>query len=674
MAGGNVAPSPSKFSERRAVPTPKQNAWTTPASKDSTVADADVEVDTEASLRQLSVPSSKKPCCALLTSTIGIIAIIAAVLVLGGSITAVVVTTQIGSINSNADAEESDMLNSGGGTQTTSAPSASPSTSPTVAPTVWTYPLPGTSSGTLKVLWQKYGGEEVEVARSYDGHPWEGLVTSYSSTPLKPVCSGGGCHLLIPRSNEAKFRVETLSPPQLVQAGRSTAARLLNQATFGATRTEMNKIVASHGSTSTPISSTAAKTWVATEMAKPATNVRVYLRERANPRRPTATSDIGQLAPCHAGSRWHKYAFTLLDLGDTLTIAANEVANVYTMRVNGVLRGEVTSFLGATHPTATAHTEYTICEVGSMQKVGGKLKIGPKGDCSSPTEWQNPAIVFTTPNAGTTQVFTAGQAVFQEIPGVPDTLVLNTTTVACTIPYKETLDSFVGYNNVYYKYDPRIRLFTNSVENPMSDKDSYKDSCPSVPRTFLNEAGCVRKKVCAPTTWSTATIELTEANLRKWWTENGRPVHYILGLTLDKSKSPCTWGKHRWKKIPGACASPTALSDADKTTISGLITASTDANPYVRGTGVLYTDIFRLHLWKLGVLYFIKYKTTRKIITPSYSISQLCRSNSIQLTLTRLQKMKMTRRRTLKLAFSVSLDHLRRQKRKYRPRAFQELV
>ena len=61
--------------------------------------------DTEASYRELSASSSKTKCSALLTSAAGTVAVFVTVLVLGGSVTALVMTIQIGSISFHANDE-----------------------------------------------------------------------------------------------------------------------------------------------------------------------------------------------------------------------------------------------------------------------------------------------------------------------------------------------------------------------------------------------------------------------------------------------------------------------------------------------------------------------------------------------------------------------------------------
>ena len=73
------------------------------------------------------------------------------------------------------------------------------------------------------------------------------------------------------------------------------------------------------------------------------------------------------------------------------------------------------------------------------------------------------------------------------------------------------------------RYDRRLRLIENSLESPAAvnvGKHSMgrNVACPSVPRTFVNEASCVRRPagVCAAPVFKAVDVHLNHTTLRAW--------------------------------------------------------------------------------------------------------------------------------------------------------------
>jgi hypothetical protein len=127
----------------------------------------------------------------------------------------------------------------------------------------------------------------------------------------------------------------------------------------------------------------------------------------------------------------------MYDEGRTIDVNPNELAGVYTLRVAGVLRAEVTSWLGVPHSVGANNTTAVICSTLWAEKVGGVLKLGLQGGCTALKEQPNPAIVFSTPNMTSTKVFSNGSLTLTELP-VGDAFILTAITGACNIPMTPT--------------------------------------------------------------------------------------------------------------------------------------------------------------------------------------------------------------------------------------------
>lgn len=123
----------------------------------------------------------------------------------------------------------------------------------------------------------------------------------------------------------------------------------------------------------------------------------------------------------------------------------------------------------------------------------------------------------------------------------------------------------------------------------------------------MNTNSCVRRSQCSPLVFTSANIRLNDVNLRSWFTTSTRYLYYgyaphisfffpstpqthlalpppsVTGLRLEDpyNVSPCT-GRSRWRRLAGACATPTPGLAVELTNaVSAAITASTDTNPNV---------------------------------------------------------------------------------------------
>lgn len=143
----------------------------------------------------------------------------------------------------------------------------------------------------------------------------------------------------------------------------------------------------------------------------------------------------------------------------------------------------------------------------------------------------------------------------------------------------------------YYRHDPRIQTLENTLTSPVAATATAVDgqSCPTVPKSFVNQASCVHAPACAPLLYSSAPFTLDAASLRKFYTAGGLFVYAMSGLAISSSdgsrKSPCN-ADTRWARLAagGPCGvEATALDDDTKASLAAKIRSSSDAaNPIVR--------------------------------------------------------------------------------------------
>ena len=156
------------------------------------------------------------------------------------------------------------------------------------------------------------------VARSYDGHAWEGLMP----TPLQPKCDAVNkkCSFSAPDSVNASYRVD--ATVILALETRRSISRLLRQATFGPTLSTINSFATTYGTGPESVIK-----WIDHQKGLPPTSLRSYYRQRVNPPyrkcQEGGYSSCGEdeeyisriRKPCELGSRWDRFAFSHADWG-----------------------------------------------------------------------------------------------------------------------------------------------------------------------------------------------------------------------------------------------------------------------------------------------------------------------------------------------------------------------
>jgi uncharacterized protein (DUF1501 family)/uncharacterized protein (DUF1800 family) len=492
-------------------------------------------------------------------------------------------------------------------------------------------PLPHSSKNTLLLLKRLEGvaGKTTTVARSYDGYNWE----SVQPQPLQPDCSGqtvqhgkGFSNCVIVPGISTQYRVERLVYEGQIDEAKFDAARLLRQATFGPTRGSFKKFLSSHPNSGTTASAmVAVDGWINKQMSLPVTSLRKHVRERINPRIEQTSSTGGIRTQCQIGSRWHRFAFTEADRFKRLVVSAVEIPGVYTIRIDGSLRTEVTTWnnvqwsasLGSIadmnvstyllcptiHHSLTVGTLKLAKLVGAASDVSRVLEGKNPHTCSGPDKApsftyfdKNPALSFTSLDVATTNVYTSAEAHVTPIPSADDAFVLDylSNPNLCDRGKSEGghYHSLMKLGNIYYRFDPRMRLVENTLESPFNMSKfntgqgaDNKFVCPSVAKTFLNKRSCKRVASCSPTAFTSAAVALNESNIVHWYSKSGKHLHYITGLKLEGGSaiSPCTERHSRWRRMVGGCSTPTVMDEGTRATlVRGIRDSSDSANVYVR--------------------------------------------------------------------------------------------
>ena len=94
-------------------------------------------------------------------------------------------------------------------------------------------------------------------------------------------------------------------------------------------------------------------------------------------------------------------------------------------------------------------------------------------------------------------------------------------------------DAFIGIRSkdnttiVYYRFDVRQILVTNTLESPASVNSAAQTVCSTVQKNFINEATCVRRapsESCSLSTFASASLPLTTETLRNWFVDSSKYV------------------------------------------------------------------------------------------------------------------------------------------------------
>ena len=403
----------------------------------------------------------------------------------------------------------------------------------------------------------------IPIGRSYHGSRWESIHSNTILTPLRGLESHK-YKVTIPNDGHVygllgKFMSSDTNNARAYPkpSAKVSAARFFMQATFGPTRNDINRF------------STPAK-WIQSQMSMPASYVRARWRKRVNPR---AISDGGlragaEVGACESGSYWNKYSFNKRDLFQQIKVRG--IGNgAVALSVDGVERTEISA---ADKGDMTAGQTVHICAV--KEWLGGEVTVDLGNACSDD---KSNRISFANPNIRLTRGMDSSRTVWvtpssgslKAVANDADSVVLTRfNNGRCDISARGGTN-FLVFDGINYRLDARLRLQENTLERPASMKPANGGAtCPLVRETFTNERTCRRCKECSAASFSSASIRLDEATIRKWYTKSNKYVYYVDGLNVNSNgvASPCE-GVSRWVPVTGAACSQTSLRADTKETL-----------------------------------------------------------------------------------------------------------
>lgn len=173
--------------------------------------------------------------------------------------------------------------------------------------------LVNTQASEVCVLWRiTLGGARVPVARSYDKNDWEAYSGSYSTLTFK--CSSNICQTRLPQTTDDTLRYELTSYQRRELRDDETAARFLEQTTFGPRLDEIRSF--------SDVSTESFARWILIQSKLPITSHRAEFRRHLNHRFPAeSVTPLGRSThPCQIGTRYRRAAFTDKDQGATVEI------------------------------------------------------------------------------------------------------------------------------------------------------------------------------------------------------------------------------------------------------------------------------------------------------------------------------------------------------------------
>ncbi|CAE7942256.1 unnamed protein product, partial [Symbiodinium necroappetens] len=308
----------------------------------------------------------------------------------------------------------------------------------------------------------------------------------------------------------------TTTPYAPAPADERADAHFLMQASFGPTRASMAEI-----------DGVGYDAWIREQMELPASLHRAFYRKRAAPQ--TSAAERAR-EKCSVGSRWRSKALSAADIGKNISVQGGQ------LRVAGHLRTELSS----SSTWASFSFDGYICEVGD------NVLLSQEDDCTNTQSRQAPLPWSITPTQ------TGGRGVVFEVK-TPGTLVLKEVPADCDLT--DVIESDAESAGTLYLHEPRVALVENTLEAPATSENWLGGQCPSVPRSFVNEASCRLLPGCAPLEMRGVQLDLNVSTLEKFFQTGGR---YVYALTdLLAVDSPCNQ-LSRWKQLDCAAVDCTA--------------------------------------------------------------------------------------------------------------------
>jgi hypothetical protein len=413
------------------------------------------------------------------------------------------------------------------------------------------------------------------VGRSYDESDWESSPVAIGTGVPRLIfgCSNDACHVDIPASLPGSFYLVVRQRGRLTTS-KERVARLLNQATFGATKQEIESFPSSPHA------------WVEQQLAETATSHRAYYRHRVNP--PTdLVSPAGRPRKyCEEGSRWDTWAIQVSDVGKQISF----VSNTSTLVIDSIRVTEVNDAINFAIVFEDAdgndNNVYTICEW-----FGYYADFAT--DCDDFDErrtiYNLPIVLSSPPPADNVLELLNEKSGFVSVAENSKLLHLDPNEpIVCDIA-KGIM--FAKVDSQYYRHTSRLVLLENTLASPdvTSADDDGPSVCTNVEKSFVNMDSCTihRGNACEALRPSSITFALNEDSLKDFYTFTASYVYVVNGLRLDQDSiahSPCLGTASRWIKTDvSECVTGTKSIDQETiTTLTSLLASSQDANPTIR--------------------------------------------------------------------------------------------
>jgi hypothetical protein len=158
---------------------------------------------------------------------------------------------------------------------------------------------------------------------------------------------------------------------------------------------------------------------------------------------------------------------------------------------------------------------------------------------------ENPPIAFASPDPASVEVFSASELAFEPLwspdPAIAGSIMITTKVTSRCQGVQAGGKTFFGLERTgadgnvngtdYYSFDRRLSWIRNTLADPASvTADEYSGGkhgvCPSVPRTFVNEASCVRLPAgyCTNPAFLSRMFKLEESALKRWFADSAKYV------------------------------------------------------------------------------------------------------------------------------------------------------
>ncbi len=409
--------------------------------------------------------------------------------------------------------------------------------------------------------------EIAPVGRSYNNKNWEAVAGPYNAISYQ--CDGVKCDVQIPETintvgggDEYVFQLRGYGNTQL--SIEDEAARFFEQATFGVTKEDLNKVK------SEVFEQIALKdyfvNWIDEQINEISpTSHRQTWRERTLPQYEVDINTGGREGrasrPCDEGSVWRAYAFTRYDGNKFIVVKEVQIDSLtirYALEIDGKIRTMVDSFdLRGLKETRDPSESMTICD--TKEGTYEKLRVRYKGSCYNVKGGNPPIDIQGIPEPYLLQGFHIGDNVVRQL-GTSRIEYLDMkysfSHSFCNLSDK---NSFIRVNNGDSDQDLIFEsqlVFQMNVPNaPLDDggKDvvtasGNKALCPNAPRTFLNEKECqLSSRVACVSQNSSAdqgSFQLDGDTLMALYEGTGTLLYAIKDLRVNSQyqEPPCTQG------------------------------------------------------------------------------------------------------------------------------------